>query len=271
MSAPNLLRVGTPQNIFVECQDCTEDNDIRVEIIIVNYPTKSKRLTSTSVTLTSANKFQAFGQIKVMYIYSIYVAVNVRKRFPTDWYICTIPGKSVQQTRKCGQKSICLLFLGYYSLPSLVGLIGCRRMERILIDCSLPFHCSTLYSTGSNNTFPTMPGSLFCTFALSYFTYHLLLLYIYLYVWLCMHVFYPVHRALCRDFFLLDFFGYCDRTNCPSKTNKVVSMLISFCIHIEPTDFPGNVRIYWSVGKCIHFVTCFSTFTIQYWFRCQNR
>ena len=42
MSAPNLLRIGTPENTFVECKDCTEDNDIRVEIRLMNYPTKTK-------------------------------------------------------------------------------------------------------------------------------------------------------------------------------------------------------------------------------------
>nr|XP_033478955.1 complement C3-like isoform X1 [Epinephelus lanceolatus]XP_033478956.1 complement C3-like isoform X2 [Epinephelus lanceolatus] len=65
MSAPNLLRVGTPVNIFVECQDCTDDDAIKVEIFVENYPTKSKRLTSTSVTLTSAIKFQGFGEIVI--------------------------------------------------------------------------------------------------------------------------------------------------------------------------------------------------------------
>nr|XP_046263009.1 complement C3-like [Scatophagus argus] len=65
MSAPSVLRVGTSENIFVECQDCPDGNDIKVEIIVMNYPTKSKRLASTSVTLTSAKKFQDFGQIKI--------------------------------------------------------------------------------------------------------------------------------------------------------------------------------------------------------------
>ncbi|XP_044045872.1 complement C3-like isoform X2 [Siniperca chuatsi] len=65
MSAPNVLRVGTSENIFVECQDCTDDNNITVKIIVMNYPTKTKRLTSTSVTLTSATKFQDLGQIKI--------------------------------------------------------------------------------------------------------------------------------------------------------------------------------------------------------------
>ncbi|KAM7418855.1 hypothetical protein PAMA_016129 [Pampus argenteus] len=64
MSAPNLLRIGTAENIFVECQDCTGDV-IGVEIIVMNHPTKAKRLGSTSVTLTTANNFQSLGQITI--------------------------------------------------------------------------------------------------------------------------------------------------------------------------------------------------------------
>uniref|UniRef100_A0A3P9MT95 Macroglobulin domain-containing protein n=1 Tax=Poecilia reticulata TaxID=8081 RepID=A0A3P9MT95_POERE len=50
MSAPNLLRVGTAENIFVECQDCT-GGDMVVSISVMNHPTKNKELTRTSVTL----------------------------------------------------------------------------------------------------------------------------------------------------------------------------------------------------------------------------
>ncbi|XP_068583426.1 complement C3-like isoform X1 [Cebidichthys violaceus] len=64
MSAPNLLRVGTAENIFVECQDCTGEN-INVEINVRNHPTKSKRLTTTSVTLNATNDFQQLGQITI--------------------------------------------------------------------------------------------------------------------------------------------------------------------------------------------------------------
>ncbi|XP_040001308.1 complement C3-like [Xiphias gladius] len=64
MSAPNLLRVGTGENIFVECQDCT-GGDIRVDINVMNHPTQTKRLATTSVTLTAANKFQELGQITI--------------------------------------------------------------------------------------------------------------------------------------------------------------------------------------------------------------
>ncbi|XP_067353923.1 complement C3-like isoform X4 [Channa argus] len=65
MSAPSVLRLGRPENIFVECQDCPGDNEFMVEIIIWSYPTKSKRVASTSVSLNMTNKFQTFGQIKI--------------------------------------------------------------------------------------------------------------------------------------------------------------------------------------------------------------
>ncbi|XP_028257105.1 complement C3a.1 isoform X2 [Parambassis ranga] len=64
LSAPNLLRVGTTENIFVECQDCS-GGDMNVRIVVINHPTKSKELTHTTVTLNNANKFQAFGQISI--------------------------------------------------------------------------------------------------------------------------------------------------------------------------------------------------------------
>uniref|UniRef100_A0A671YAH4 Complement C3-like n=1 Tax=Sparus aurata TaxID=8175 RepID=A0A671YAH4_SPAAU len=64
MSAPNLLRVGTTENIFVECQDYTGGN-IPVEIIVMNHPTKVKRLASTTVTLTNENSFQQLAQIMI--------------------------------------------------------------------------------------------------------------------------------------------------------------------------------------------------------------
>ncbi|KAJ4921748.1 hypothetical protein JOQ06_016458 [Pogonophryne albipinna] len=57
MSAPNLLRVGTAENVFVECQDCT-GADQTVHINVMNHPTKTKRLATASVTLTSADQFQ---------------------------------------------------------------------------------------------------------------------------------------------------------------------------------------------------------------------
>ncbi|XP_047433327.1 complement C3-like isoform X3 [Mugil cephalus] len=65
MSAPNLLRVGTTENIFVECQDCTDDSVFAVVISVMDYPSKSKRLAFTSVTLNSGNAFQGFGQIQI--------------------------------------------------------------------------------------------------------------------------------------------------------------------------------------------------------------
>uniref|UniRef100_A0A3B4BKP2 Uncharacterized protein n=1 Tax=Periophthalmus magnuspinnatus TaxID=409849 RepID=A0A3B4BKP2_9GOBI len=62
MSAPNLLRVGTVENIFVECQDCAGKPAMNVEITAWNYPTKNLKLNGTSVTLDAANKYQALGE-----------------------------------------------------------------------------------------------------------------------------------------------------------------------------------------------------------------
>uniref|UniRef100_A0A3B3VLY9 Complement C3-like n=1 Tax=Poecilia latipinna TaxID=48699 RepID=A0A3B3VLY9_9TELE len=64
MSAPNLMRVGTAENIFVECQDCT-GGDMEVRINVMNHPTKNKKLTGTSVILNRANNFQGFGKVTI--------------------------------------------------------------------------------------------------------------------------------------------------------------------------------------------------------------
>lgn len=66
MSAPNLLRVGTAEKVFVEIQDCLLEENVNVQIKVLNHPTKTTILTSTSVTLTKENKFQELGQIMVM-------------------------------------------------------------------------------------------------------------------------------------------------------------------------------------------------------------
>ncbi|XP_062296918.1 complement C3-like [Scomber scombrus] len=64
MSAPNLLRVGTAENIFVECQDCSE-GDIHVKIRVMNHPTKITKLADQTVLLNKENNFQNFGKITI--------------------------------------------------------------------------------------------------------------------------------------------------------------------------------------------------------------
>uniref|UniRef100_A0A3P8SVG0 Complement component c3a, duplicate 5 n=1 Tax=Amphiprion percula TaxID=161767 RepID=A0A3P8SVG0_AMPPE len=65
MSAPNLLRVGAVENIFIEIQDCTLEDPVNVDIIVKNHPTKKNVLSSTSVTLNKTNKFQEIGRIMI--------------------------------------------------------------------------------------------------------------------------------------------------------------------------------------------------------------
>ncbi|XP_035763651.1 complement C3-like, partial [Neolamprologus brichardi] len=58
MSAPNLLRVGSEENIFVEIQDNAGEENVNVRIIVRNFPRQDRTLASTTVTLTKENKFQ---------------------------------------------------------------------------------------------------------------------------------------------------------------------------------------------------------------------
>ncbi|XP_030207261.1 complement C3 [Gadus morhua] len=62
LSAPNVLRIGATENIFVECQECSEPED--VTIIVSNFPSE-KYLGRKTVTLTETNQFQAFVEIKI--------------------------------------------------------------------------------------------------------------------------------------------------------------------------------------------------------------
>uniref|UniRef100_A0A8K9UBN2 Complement C3/4/5 macroglobulin domain-containing protein n=1 Tax=Oncorhynchus mykiss TaxID=8022 RepID=A0A8K9UBN2_ONCMY len=63
LSAPNLLRVGSNENIFVESQDHV-GGPLNVKIMVKNHPTQSKELASKSVVLDQANNFQAMTQLK---------------------------------------------------------------------------------------------------------------------------------------------------------------------------------------------------------------
>ncbi|KAM9454470.1 complement C3-like [Clarias gariepinus] len=62
--APNLLRVGTPERVFVEAQDYS-GNDLNVKITVKNHPQKTTELASESVVLTAANNYQAVVDITI--------------------------------------------------------------------------------------------------------------------------------------------------------------------------------------------------------------
>ncbi|XP_028827811.1 complement C3-like [Denticeps clupeoides] len=64
MSAPNLLRVGTPEKVFVEAQDYT-GGEMNIKISVKDYPRKSRELVSESVTLKSGNSFMSLASITI--------------------------------------------------------------------------------------------------------------------------------------------------------------------------------------------------------------
>uniref|UniRef100_A0A4W5Q5W9 Complement component c3a, duplicate 5 n=1 Tax=Hucho hucho TaxID=62062 RepID=A0A4W5Q5W9_9TELE len=63
MSAPNPLRVGSLERVFVEAQDYS-GVDFNVQINVKSFPAHYKLLASTSVSLNSVNKYQALIDIK---------------------------------------------------------------------------------------------------------------------------------------------------------------------------------------------------------------
>ncbi|RXN25906.1 complement C3-like protein [Labeo rohita] len=65
LSAPNLLRVDSSENVFVEAQDYS-GGDLDVKIIVKNYPKKDTEILSKSVTLTAENNFQILTDIKMI-------------------------------------------------------------------------------------------------------------------------------------------------------------------------------------------------------------
>lgn len=64
MSAPNLMRVGTAENVFVEMQDYS-GGDTQVTIRVKSHPTPETQYTFTMVTLNRNNNFQALGRLTV--------------------------------------------------------------------------------------------------------------------------------------------------------------------------------------------------------------
>ncbi|XP_067258556.1 complement C3-like [Chanodichthys erythropterus] len=64
LSAPNLLRVGSSENVFVEAQDYS-GGAFDVKITVKNHPKKDKEILSKTVTLTADNNYQILTDIKI--------------------------------------------------------------------------------------------------------------------------------------------------------------------------------------------------------------
>ncbi|XP_048051368.1 complement C3-like isoform X1 [Megalobrama amblycephala] len=65
LSAPNLLRVGSSESVFVEAQDYSEGGNLDVRIVVKNHPKKDKEILSKSVRLTAENNYQILTDIKI--------------------------------------------------------------------------------------------------------------------------------------------------------------------------------------------------------------
>ncbi|KAG7491362.1 hypothetical protein MATL_G00002890 [Megalops atlanticus] len=64
LTAPNLLRVGSNESVFVEAQEYMGES-FNVEIMVKNFPAKTREIFSKTVTLTAENNFQALQEILI--------------------------------------------------------------------------------------------------------------------------------------------------------------------------------------------------------------
>ncbi|XP_067260267.1 complement C3-like [Chanodichthys erythropterus] len=65
LSAPNLLRVGSSENVFVEAHNYTEREILNVRISVMNFPKKNVEMLSKAVTLNATNNYQILTDIKI--------------------------------------------------------------------------------------------------------------------------------------------------------------------------------------------------------------
>ncbi|XDV16039.1 hypothetical protein PO909_015921 [Leuciscus waleckii] len=67
LSAPNLLRVGSSENVFVEAQDYLglAAGNLNVRISVMNFPKKDREILFKTVTLTAKKNYQLLTEIKI--------------------------------------------------------------------------------------------------------------------------------------------------------------------------------------------------------------
>ncbi|XP_062388632.1 complement C3-like, partial [Sardina pilchardus] len=65
MSAPNLLRVGSPEFVFVEAQDYKDHGPLQVRIKISKLTNKADIIAETTVSLTKADNFRKIAKITI--------------------------------------------------------------------------------------------------------------------------------------------------------------------------------------------------------------
>ncbi|KAJ8362942.1 hypothetical protein SKAU_G00117730 [Synaphobranchus kaupii] len=62
LTAPNVLRVGSRENVLVEAQEYTGEH-FDVEILVRDFPAKSREMFSRTVTLNASNNFQVLQEM----------------------------------------------------------------------------------------------------------------------------------------------------------------------------------------------------------------
>ncbi|XP_063065994.1 complement C3-like [Engraulis encrasicolus] len=159
MSAPNLMRVGAPENVFVEAQDYT-GGDLAVKITVMNYPQKSTELTSKSVTLNKANQYMLLTDITIP---------DGKEHFEEDesvnqyvYLIAQFPGKVMErvvlvsfqsgyifvQTDKTIYTPNSMVFYRVFSLSPALHPVESGISVEIMTPDGITIHKETVYPKG---------------------------------------------------------------------------------------------------------------------------
>ncbi|XP_072513380.1 complement C3-like [Salminus brasiliensis] len=72
LQAPQIMRVGVQEKVFVEVQDYIGPNSLRADIRIKNFPSKDRDLGTSSVQLNSDNNYQALVDITISYLEDVF-------------------------------------------------------------------------------------------------------------------------------------------------------------------------------------------------------
>ncbi|KTF90448.1 hypothetical protein cypCar_00045414 [Cyprinus carpio] len=110
LSAPNLLRVGSSENVFVEAQDYS-GAAIEVKIIVKNHPKKDREILSQSVRLTADNNFQIIKDIKIPDDQNYFSDNPLEKHSVQDFLFDAQPGTTQSVWNHSGNHAVTALML----------------------------------------------------------------------------------------------------------------------------------------------------------------
>ncbi|KAM9454473.1 complement C3-like [Clarias gariepinus] len=93
MSAPQILRVGSEEQVLVEAQDYDGTDSIKVYVRVMNFPSKHTDLGNYPLTLDSKNNYQALVNITIPFIENVFNVDSDEQQYV--YLTANFPGNTV--------------------------------------------------------------------------------------------------------------------------------------------------------------------------------